>query len=242
MPNIIDVVASRVSRDLTRQKLTNTFKAQPITAKGIVLGKQLAMINGTPTTTTLDDADLAQTIVEFSNIGRPIMAVWAASTTSGAAQASSASGTNVSSSTPSVPTTRRINTVAPILGGGDLSADLTLSLASNSVTAEALAAVIVPSTTIDTEVIDGKLQLTVIPQTVDADTLDGYHAADLMPPAGTITGDFLRWNNTTEAWEVEHEPIAVAGLVMTPQASMTAAEGTIYYDATSKHLMVYTEA
>ena len=84
MPKIIDVVASRVSRDLTRQKLTDTFKAQPTTAKGIVLGKQLAMINGTPTTTTLDDADLTQTIVEFSNIGRPALAVWAPGTSSSA--------------------------------------------------------------------------------------------------------------------------------------------------------------
>jgi len=250
MPSIIDVVASRVSRDLTRTKLTNTFKAQPTTASGLVLGKQLAMINGTPTTTTLDDDDLTQTVVEFSNIGRPAMAVWAPGTGAGAVQSSSGSsgGGGTAISSPYVPTNRRVNTVLPLQGGGDLgTGDLTLSLAANSVTAETLAAVIVPSDTVDTEIVDDKLEFNVIPGAIDADTLDGYHAADIMAavnqwPDGTITGDVLRWDANAEEWVVEHEPIALAGVIMAPQASMTEVEGATYYNATAKHLLVYTDA
>jgi hypothetical protein len=79
MPSIIDVVASRVSRDLVKTKLAETFSERPTVVNGVVLGKQLAMINGTPTTTTLDDDGLAQTVVGFNNIGRPAMAMWAPS-------------------------------------------------------------------------------------------------------------------------------------------------------------------
>ncbi len=247
MPNIIDVVASRVSRNLTREKLASTFKPQPTTAKGLVLGKQLAMIKGTPTTTTLDDSDTVQTIVEFSNIGRPALAVWSPGTSSAAGTTSSgAAGTTVSN--PYVPTTRRVNTVWPVQGGADLgSGDLTLSLASNSVTAAMLSAVIVPSDTIDAAIVDDKLEFNVIAQTVDADTVDGYHATDIMAainqwPNGTITGDVLRWDNVALEWVVEHEPIALAGAILTPLASMTAVEGATYYNATEKHLLVYTEA
>ena len=247
MPNIIDVVASRVSRNLTREKLASTFKPQPTTAKGLVLGKQLAMIKGTPTTTTLDDSDTVQTIVEFSNIGRPALAVWSPGTSSAAVTTSSgAAGTTVSN--PYVPTTRRVNTVLPIQGGGDLgSGDLTLSLADNSVTAEILSAVIVPSSTIDTAIVDDKLEFSVIPGTVDADTVDGLHASEIMAainqwPNGTITGDVLRWDNVALEWVVAHEPISLAGAVMTPMASMTAVEGATYYSAATKHLLVYTEA
>lgn len=259
MPNIIDVVASRVSRDLTREKLATTFKPQPTTAKGLVLGKQLAMIKGTPTTTTLDDSDLVQNIVEFSNIGRPALAVWAPGTSSsatttlssgptssGAPTSIGAAGTTISA--PYVPTTRRINTILPIQGGGDIgSTDLTLSLAASGITAETLSAVIVPSSTIDSEIVGDKLEFNVIPQTIDADTIDGYHAAEIMAtinqwPEGTITGDILRWDNVALEWVVTHEPIALAGAIMAPLASMTAVEGATYYNATTKHLLVCTDA
>jgi hypothetical protein len=247
MPNIIDVVASRVSRDLTRGKLASTFKPQPTTAKGLVLGKQLAMIKGTPTTTTLDDSDTVQTIVEFSNIGRPALAVWSPGTASATTPTSSgAAGTTVSN--PYVPTTRRVNTVWPVQGGADLgSGDLTLSLASNSITAEMLSEVIVPSSTVDTAIVGDKLEFNVVAGTIDADTIDGYHAAEIMAvvnqfPAGTTTGDVLRWDNAALEWVVEHEPIALAGAIMAPLASMTAVEGATYYSASTKHLLVYTEA
>ena len=246
MPNIIDIVASRVSRDQTRGKLAETFKPQPTMAKGLVLGKQLAMIKGTPTTTTLDDDTLNQKIVEFSNIGRPALAVWSPGTPSGLTPTSSgAAGTTISN--PYVPTTRRVNTVGAIQGGADLgSGDLTLSLASDSITAALLSAVIVPSSTIDTEIVDDKLQFSVIPGTMDADTVDGLHASEIMAtvnqwPEGTITGDILRWDNVALEWVVEHEPFALAGAILTPLASMTAVEGATYYNATEKHLLVCTD-
>lgn len=249
MPSIIDVVASRISRDLTRGKLTETFKPRPTTVKGVVLGKELAMINGTPTTTTLDDSDLVQTVVEFTNIGRPALTVWAPGTSSATATTvSGAASTAVSN--PSVPTTRRINTVAPILGGNDLTSDLTISLDPNNIAAETLAAVIVDSTTVNTAIVNAKVEFNVIPQTVDADTIDGYHAADIMAainaqlPEGTTTGDIMRWDNVALAWVVEHEPIALAGAVMTPLTAAPAnpVAGSVYFDATAKRLLVYTDA
>ena len=252
MPNIIDVVASRVSRDLTRGKLTDTFKPQSTTAKGLVLGKQLAMIKGAPTTTTLDDSDLVQTVVEFSNIGRPAVAVWAPGSSSATSITSSGAvgtaGTTISASY--VPTNRRVNTILPIQGGGDLgSGDLTLSLDGGSmITAAMLEEIIVPSGTISTEIVDDKLQFSVIPQTVDADTLDGYHAADIAAanqlPDGTTTGDILRWDNVAQEWVIAHEPFALEGIVMTPlyTTSSGLGEGFMYYSASTNHLHVYTEA
>lgn len=246
MPNIIDVVASRVSRDLTRQKLTQTFRERPTTAKGLVLGKQLAQINGTPTATALDDEDLVQTVVEFTNIGRPSMAVWATGGGSGSVQTSATTATGVSN--PYVPTTRRISTIFPIQGGADLgSGDLTLSLAEHSVTAEALAAVITDSDTIDVEIAGETIQFNVKPGAIDADTLDGYHASDIMAainslPDGIDTGDIVRWDATAEEWVVAQEPFTLAGLILTPMTDLPATEGAMYYDALTGHILVYTDA
>jgi len=248
MPNIIDVVASRVSRDLTRQKLTRTFRERQTTVKGLVLGKQLAMIHGTPTTTALDDDALTQTVVEFSNIGRPSMAVWATGS-GGSVQTAGAVSTGVSN--PYVPTTRRINTVLPIQGGGDLgSGDLTLSLAEHSVSADALAAVITPSATIASAIVDDTLQFNVKPGTVDADTVDGYHATEIIAavngswPNGINTGDFLRWDAMAESWGADPEPVALAGIVLRPLAAPMSSPGpgSTYFDAATGHIQVYTDA
>jgi len=247
MPNIIDVVASRISRDLTRQKLTRTFRERQTTVKGLVLGKQLALINGTPTTTALDDDTLTQTVVEFSNIGRPSMAVWATGS-GGSVQTAGAVSTGVSN--PCVPATRRINTVFPIQGGGDLgSGDLTLSLAEHSIAADALAAVITPSPTVASAIVDDKVQFNIKPGTVDADTVDGYHAAEIIAavnstwPNGSATGDILRWDALAESWVADPEPVALQGLILTPLAEAlgAAGPGSIYFDAATGHIKVYTD-
>jgi hypothetical protein len=78
---------------------------------------------------------------------------------------------------------------------------------------------------------------------LNADLLDGQHAAAFMPTlAGTTTGDFIRYNAGTGAWEMAHEPISLAGLVLTPAlASLVEAEGAVYYDSVQKAVLVCTD-
>ena len=60
-------------------------------------------------------------------------------------------------------------------------------------------------------------------------------------PAGTTTGDFIRYNSATGAWEVAHETIALEELILTPaSAPPTDAEGGVYYDAEDKTVYVCT--
>jgi len=59
---------------------------------------------------------------------------------------------------------------------------------------------------------------------------------------GTITGDALRYNAATTHWEVEHEPLEFAGLVLTPAlASLVDAEGAMYYNSVEKAVLVCTD-
>ena len=56
---------------------------------------------------------------------------------------------------------------------------------------------------------------------------------------GTITGDITRYNSISGSWEVAHEPLHFAGLVLTPAlASLIDAEGAIYYDSALKAILV----
>jgi len=60
-------------------------------------------------------------------------------------------------------------------------------------------------------------------------------------PNGITTGDFVRYNKTNDKWEVSSEPIPIKGLVLTPAiASLIDAEGAIYYNSSSKAVMVCT--
>ena len=59
---------------------------------------------------------------------------------------------------------------------------------------------------------------------------------------GSITGDFLRWNEGTGDWEAASEPIEFKGLVLTPAlASLIDAEGALYYNSALKSVLVCTD-
>jgi hypothetical protein len=59
---------------------------------------------------------------------------------------------------------------------------------------------------------------------------------------GNNTGDFLRWNNLTESWEVNAEPVELKGLVLTPAlASLIDTEGALYYNIALKSVLVCTD-
>ena len=61
-------------------------------------------------------------------------------------------------------------------------------------------------------------------------------------PDGETTGEFVRYNSVTGAWEVSSEPVVLKGLVLTPAlASLIDAEGAIYYNSTQKAVLVCTE-
>lgn len=61
-------------------------------------------------------------------------------------------------------------------------------------------------------------------------------------PAGVNTGDLVRYNAATGAWETSAEPEAFRGLVLTPAlASLIDAEGAVYYNSTTKHILVCTD-
>lgn len=63
-----------------------------------------------------------------------------------------------------------------------------------------------------------------------------------MLPAGVNTGDLVRYNAATGAWETSAEPEAFRGLVLTPAlASLIDAEGAVYYNSTTKHILVCTD-
>lgn len=59
---------------------------------------------------------------------------------------------------------------------------------------------------------------------------------------GSVTGDFLRWNESTGAWEVKSEPVAFKGLVLTPAAAAGFdIEGGLWYKSTERAVFVCTE-
>lgn len=61
-------------------------------------------------------------------------------------------------------------------------------------------------------------------------------------PAGTTTGDIVRYNSVSGVWEVKSEPFEFKGLVLTPAlASLVDVEGAIYYKSDAKAVMVCTD-
>ena len=61
--------------------------------------------------------------------------------------------------------------------------------------------------------------------------------------SGTNTGDILRWNATTEAWEVKAEPLSFTQITLTPQAAAVAnAEGGLYYNSAQKAVLVCVDS
>lgn len=69
-------------------------------------------------------------------------------------------------------------------------------------------------------------------------TLEGSEGA---LPAGTTTGDIIRYNDAAGVWEVAHEPFEFKGLVLTPAlVSLIEVEGALYYNSTDKVIKVCT--
>ncbi len=61
-------------------------------------------------------------------------------------------------------------------------------------------------------------------------------------PAGTNTGDLIRYNAGTGAWESCAEPAEFKQINLTPRDSpMEEAEGGVYYKSTDKSVYVCTE-
>lgn len=67
-------------------------------------------------------------------------------------------------------------------------------------------------------------------------------SADNMVPDGTTTGDIIRWNAVTEAWESCAEPFDIKQINLTPLAeAMENVEGGLYYKSGDKQIYVCTE-
>lgn len=60
-------------------------------------------------------------------------------------------------------------------------------------------------------------------------------------PTGVTTGDFLRFNATSGAWETAAEPLEAKGLVLTPMAAaLMTAKGSVFYNSTDDTIQVCT--
>lgn len=55
---------------------------------------------------------------------------------------------------------------------------------------------------------------------------------------GTNNGDILRWNSVTSQWEVVSEPFVFDEIQLTPKASSTGPEGTVYFCSLDKYIYV----
>jgi len=61
-------------------------------------------------------------------------------------------------------------------------------------------------------------------------------------PDGTATGDIIRYNAVTEAWESKAEPLEFRGIVLVPMALPGApVEGFVGYNAADNSLYVAVE-
>ncbi len=60
---------------------------------------------------------------------------------------------------------------------------------------------------------------------------------------GTVTGDIIRWNETSEAWEVKSEPLIFNGIILNPSTvALSDVEGGMFYKSTDKSVNVCTSA
>lgn len=81
----------------------------------------------------------------------------------------------------------------------------------------------------------------IIERTLEQLVSDLGITAEGLPP-GIVTGDFMRWNAVTEAWEVVSEPLSLTEITLIPAASPALEiEGSIYYKSTDKSLYVCTD-
>jgi len=60
---------------------------------------------------------------------------------------------------------------------------------------------------------------------------------------GSVTGDIIRWNETSEAWEVKSEPLIFNGIILNPSTvALSDVEGGLFYKSTDKSVNVCTSA
>jgi len=69
------------------------------------------------------------------------------------------------------------------------------------------------------------------------------HNAKGAHPSGIATGDVIRYNVTSGAWEVKSEPLSFSQIILTPAvAAILDAEGGMWYNSTDKSMYICTEA
>jgi len=88
-------------------------------------------------------------------------------------------------------------------------------------------------------VVEVGLQGPAGPQGVRGDMGPGGDLAGLL---GSDTGDIIRWNASTRAWESQGEPFEFQGIILTPMGSpLSAVEGSLYYKAADNSLYVQVD-
>lgn len=126
------VIARTKAKSLTN-RLAARFAANGLTWTAGANGPGLVRIGDQLYDSTTTQSAGAVTV---TNAGRPAAAVYAPTTATGTATSRTSTAAILGGSTPGttggVPTTRRIDTIWPLLGGGDLSADRALSIAAQA--------------------------------------------------------------------------------------------------------------
>ena len=237
--DILGITKARVSRSILMDALAATFDAQSIPVKGAAIGPNLALVNGVPAQTT-EISPIAGRTATYTNIGRASMAVYAPEVQTPAAQ-------KVNSATAATPTivlppaspTTRINVIYPLLGGGALSADLTIvidEIGYQATIAAVLDAIMQSTVTIGYEegAAPNTINLYVMPGTIDAATLDGLTVPELRL-IGSAGGQILRYNETEAQWRPASEPLDFKGLNLSTDEPPDQ-HGGFRYNPLTKHL------
>ena len=82
----------------------------------------------------------------------------------------------------------------------------------------------------------------IVATTVQA-AIDELDTEKLSLTGGTTTGDMIRYNSISSAWEVKHEPLVFSQIILTPAlAAALDAEGGMWYKSTDKSVYVCTAA
>ena len=101
----------------------------------------------------------------------------------------------------------------------------------------------ITNTPITAEIVAGEITASITNNTITADIGTGittYVYGDFTD--GTTTGDILRWNSVSDAWEVKSEPLIFNGLVLNPlSAPLDDIEGGLWYKSTTKEVFVCTD-
>lgn len=75
----------------------------------------------------------------------------------------------------------------------------------------------------------------------DSDALRKEDMGSLVGIEGTVTGDIIRWNDVSGAWEVKQEPFDFDEIVLTPRAAaLSDVKGGMYYSSLDDSIYVCT--